>query len=934
MRRFALSGLLLLAVAVGPAAAQGPWVDPALRTLLRPSARSALDRALRSTGRADEAPPRMLADIATAERDGEATVAVFLRLHAAGDAVEVEALGGRLVAAIGDLVAAVVPLRSLPALVRSDRVRRVEAARVVEPVLDSSTSAIRADEVRQRVGQRWIGFTGDNAIVGIYDTGLDFSQPDFLDGAGETRVLGLWDQTGATVDPPEGFTFGSYCSAAEVQQAVEGQPTCSQRDRNGHGTHVAGTAAGDGSAANAGTVDFRYVGVAPEAQILVVKGGEFSFFENNIVAGLQWMKQQGEAFARPVVANLSLGGQFGPHDGTRLYEIMIDSLSGPGFVVVAAAGNDGTNRNSVPQVSDQLIHAMGLPVQDMTREFTFRVPNYARQDGSCQDFAVFNVWSEAEDRLTFTVQRPDGTSLSVAHGDSATSESAEGLIYIENALQGPHPDNGDFEGYIEVSGCSANSGSPEPGIWKILVHADIAGSGTPYHMWLYATQFGGDGAAGLTGFDNRSTVTSPGTAQRAVTVGAFVSRLCLPNATTTVCTTVSQDIGDVAYFSGTGPTRDGRLKPEIAAPGRLIVSSKSIDASFPANVTTPDGRHVALQGTSMAAPHVTGAIALLLAQQPQFTPEDVKGTLAASARRDAFSVISTVDGDPGGTPNYQWGYGKLDVYALLDAIGALQPPAILTAVVNPIEPAANLLSRSGTRVPLLQLSFGAQGSAGNPEAIDLLQVGFEYRGPQAGGVLVVLQDQNGNGAVDATDPVVGTATVTPASVDTIHVDLENARVPENGSLDLLVVIELGGAVPNGATFQLAYLPGATRSAGVESRLPNPIEQSTSAVLSQTARTTVLLEGEVFTLSENPVRSGRVIFSFAERPRRADIYTLDGRLVSDLLTRANAAGLRAQWDVTNDAREPVAAGIYLLVVDVAGQIITEKLFVAPAAGQEE
>src|SRR5690606_39321489 len=127
---------------------------------------------------------------------------------------------------------------------------------------------------------------------------------------------------------------------------------------------------------------------------------------------------------------------------------------------------------------------------------------------------------------------------------------------------------------------------------------------------------------------------------------------------------------DIAWFSSGGPTRDGRLQPEVAAPGRTVVAARSRAGAFVAGRTTPDGVHWAIDGTSMAAPHVSGAVALLLQRRPDLTPEDVKAILARTAAQDAFTARSYT-GEPPAVPNNQWGYGKLDVRAALEDLGPL-----------------------------------------------------------------------------------------------------------------------------------------------------------------------------------------------------------------------------------------------------------------------
>src|SRR5690606_11473477 len=119
----------------------------------------------------------------------------------------------------------------------------IEAARVVPVSHDTSMRAVRADGLREWTGGDWGGRAGHGVIVGIYDTGLDYLHGDFRDAAGRTRLLGLWDQTasGGGLLPPAGFGYGEYCPPASLEDG-----TCGQRNLHGHGTHVAGTAAGNG----------------------------------------------------------------------------------------------------------------------------------------------------------------------------------------------------------------------------------------------------------------------------------------------------------------------------------------------------------------------------------------------------------------------------------------------------------------------------------------------------------------------------------------------------------------------------------------------------------------------------------------------------------------------------------------------------------------
>jgi subtilisin family serine protease len=443
---------------------------------------------------------------------------VFMRIRTPAALDELRAAGVEIGAVIDDLVSARVPLSAIEQVGAMASVERVEAARAMRIENDSSMKAIHVDELRTQAGNGWTGTTGEGVIVGVYDTGIDFTHDDFRDAGGNTRLLGLWDQlTPGT--PPQGFTSGNYCSPATIQTAVatNGASGCSQRDFHGHGSHVAGSAAGDGSS-NGGASAWRYAGVAPNADLLIVNGGPGIFFENLIIDGLTWMRQEGLRLGRPVVVNLSLGGQFGAHDGTRLYERIIDALAGTGFIVVISAGNEGVNQNTTPVLTGRLIHARGTPNAQQTGLFEIDIPAYTPNADPCSgNYVNLSMWYEATDDLRIEIERPSGTTAFADRGQITTSDDPSGRIRIDNGANGPNPENGDIEVAVTLTGCGS-SGVPQSGRWKLRVTPRTTGSGLPYDMWI--TGNAGALATGATGFDNRFVVGSPGNSRRAVTVGA------------------------------------------------------------------------------------------------------------------------------------------------------------------------------------------------------------------------------------------------------------------------------------------------------------------------------------------------------------------------------------------------------------------------------
>jgi subtilisin family serine protease len=926
-------GLLVWALlaSAAPLAAQPqpgrlePVLREALRAEVRPSLRARPDL-LAAVAPPPDAPAAgaLALDVGPS---GEARVGVFLWFAGPPPTAALRALGAEVGTVTGEFATARVPLDAVEAVAALPGVRAVEAARVVRAEHDTSMRVVNVETLRTRVGDTFTGSTGAGALVAIYDSGVDLENPDFIEAGGRHRVLAVWDQT-VSGNAPAGFGYGFHCDSIAVRNRAAGvAAACPQRDFTGHGTHVAGTAAGSGRATGNNEPAYRFTGVAPGADLIVVKGGNGLFFENNIIDGLHWIRQVAAQLGRPVVVNLSLGGQFGAHDGTRLYERIIDELSGPGYIAVISAGNNGANRNTTPVLQGRLIHGRGFAVTGTTTTFELGLAEHPIAGELCAGHVTqMSVWYGAADRFRLEVERPDGTVVAASHGAQANVPHPNGRVVINNATGGADPRNGDFEGLIVIDGCGTGSGRPLPGTWRVRATPTAPGSGGPIDVWVTQSSHGSPAVPmfGGAGFDNRFVVASPGNATRAITVAAFATRMCWPSIATTgqICYVQREQIGDLARFSSGGPRRDGFAKPEIAAPGIGIGSSRSRDANYNSNLVLPDGVHVINQGTSMAAPHVTGAVAILFQARPGLTPEDAKDALRRSAVQDAFTGL-TYDVVPGGNPADWWGHGKLDVREALVAVSGEGTAVLVLDAAPAIAPAAQS-SRRGARLSLLRLRLSGDG----PEAIDVQELVFRVRGADPQARVVVGRDADGDGRLGAGDPILGAAAAAlgPEPV-TVRVQPDGLRVPAFGTAEVIVAIELSGATPHAATFDAVFVPPETRAVGVASGARSPLRFDAETVASGPAATTVLGAGEAVSISENPVRGGRVIFNFVEPPEVAAIYTPAGRRVADLA----GAAVRIEWDLRNDRGERVVPGVYLLVFRVRGELFRERLMVlTPAA----
>jgi len=921
-----LPGLLaaLSLLAAGPLAAQAPSVDPFLWRLARPDARQVAAAEARVTPPGAPLQRTPLAGVVQLRLDlrGRPAVPLLIELRDAGALAELRALGAEIGGAVGQIVTATVPLENLERLFVMQGLRRVEAAPTAHPVNDIGTQLTRADEVRVRQGSFWTGYAGQGVIVGIYDTGIDLAHEDFRHPDGSTRLLGLWDQPrGGT--PPAGFGYGNYCSPASIDGG-----TCAQRDLNGHGTHVAGTAAGSGAATGPGGEPFRFTGMAPMADLLVVNGDQAGFPVNRVIDGVNWIFQEAARLGRPAVVNLSLGVSSGPRDGTSLFEVAMDQLSGPGRIVVAASGNSGMNFSP-----DRLNHAM---LTAGAGTFAFEIQSYTPAAVSCENEIAFELWYGGTDRIRATVTRPDGSSLSGETGETVFQALPSGNIDIILPPE-PAPQNDDRRGIIWVDGCRG-AGPPQQGEWTLHFEFLTGAPSKPLHSWIVVNRLGGQPRArGTTGFDNAFQVASPASAQRVIAVGAYISRQAWTSTTGQQFTFNPGPTGNITRFSSGGPPRDGRLKPEITAPGTAIVSSRSADAAVADALLVPGRRHMVLQGTSMAAPFVTGGVAILLQRAGTLTPEEARQLLAENAIRDAFTPISYTripgDGQNVGHPNEQWGFGKLDVAAALAAASVFATVPTLQVDVLPLEPEpAPVVSARGTRLTLLRLVLRADG----PEPVDVRQLGFRVTGNDPDARLIVVRSFGQR--ITPEDALLRSA---PAALrgDTVAVTVGfgagELRIAPGDSVGLLVGLEMSGSAPQGTLFRAWFAPDLTRAEGAATGTSAQVRQPGIAIPGHPIPTTLLLPGELLVLSENPIRSGRLVLNFRNRPRSvAAVYTLSGRRVVDFLPRLTDGDRRLEWDLRNEQGGAVAPGVYVLVFDVGDRIERQRLIVhRPAGGQE-
>jgi subtilisin family serine protease len=671
-----LRSLLALLLCVPALAAQEVIERPATR----PS-RAREREALAEIARVRELglSPRSAMAVLSRDASGAITVDVFVR-GVPGVEDQLARLGARVGVRVGEWLTARVPVERLKEIRSFPGVRGVELAQRLH-YSTSTMDEIRASGVRRRVeGDEFSGATGQGTIVGIVDSGIDFRHGDFIDDlTGQSRILYLWDHDppdGATGAPPGTFSGMTFNYGIECRQAQLGRNgTCPSRDTNGHGTHVAGIAAGDGSGTMRGPPRYEYVGVAPEADLIVVRT---TLSGLSVVDGVAYIFARAEQLGKPAVVNLSLGTQFGPHDGTQGLSVIMDELSGPGRIIVAAAGNEGSNF----AVTGSL-HGESTVARGDSGVIEFLVPNYTLGSQIDDDLLLVQAFYSPQDTFTVTLQRPDGTRIDVGFNAVTTSLGAAGGVLAYNGTSAGDAILGDFESssswgsttnyFTAFIGEWLEGGTaPATGTWR-LIFRKTAGAGSGLVDAYIPVVLINTEPFFTTGATNRRLVQSPADAEWVIAVGgyhAFVSWRAFDGNDYSFNPSLLP-VNELLFFSSPGPTRDGRLKPEIVAPG-VALSSLSRDADFggDARLVSPDSAHVIVAGTSMSSPHVAGAVALMLSVYQHLTPEQARDALTRGARRDAFTS-RPFTGDANTSPNASWGFGKLDVAAAVANVRAL-----------------------------------------------------------------------------------------------------------------------------------------------------------------------------------------------------------------------------------------------------------------------
>ncbi|MFT4146155.1 MAG: S8 family peptidase [Mobilitalea sp.] len=472
-----------------------------------------------------------------------------------------------------------------------------------------------------------IELRGQQVLIGIVDTGIDYTHKAFINADGTTKIESIWDQSIQSENPPEGLYFGTEYTREQINAALSSSNPLSivpSTDEIGHGTFLAGIAAGNADIEN----DFS--GVVPDSDLVVVKlkpakkrikdfymiADDINCYqENDIMLGVKYLVDTAAKYNRPISICIGLGTSQGAHDEYGTLTSYLSSLTQlDGVAITIAAGNEGNSRHHFETL---------MPVGIDTETIELIV-------GANEPGLYLEIWGDVPN--TFSIEMITAWGENVPLITPRINERREINFIFETTIL-----NIDFQLVGSRSGAQLvvmRFQNPASGTWRIIINKVNKSLDLHINSWLPINGF----ISNDTFFVRSSpytTLTSPGNAFNPVVATAYDSQN-----------------GSLYLYASRGFTRTGQISPDLAAPGVNIIGPIQGNSYAPAS------------GTSIAAAHTAGIAAMLLEwgkvkrNVRYMDGIDVKNLLIRGADREPNKIY----------PNREDGYGTLDIYGVFDSL--------------------------------------------------------------------------------------------------------------------------------------------------------------------------------------------------------------------------------------------------------------------------
>lgn len=586
------------------------------------------------------------------------SVQCFIELSQPHAIARLKSAGVQVNARFNGFVTASVPIGALGKIADVPGVSYIDVAGRAVLATDTARSQTHVDQVLSGTGLKQ-PYDGTGVIIGMVDSGIDFTHPAFKTASGVSRIKRVYQPLDSAVTPlvigTDTLPGREYTTPGEIALLTTDDTTLM------HGTHTTGIAAG--------TRFGPYSGMAPGADLVLCSMRSDSLTFVNIANSLYYIAHYAQAEQRPCVINMSLGTQAGPHDGTGYLSRVIDDISAshPGVTVVLSAGNDGLKR---------IYNHKKFTAADNE----LRMPIFA---GLLHSESEIDAWNRTSDTVRMQLRVVDRHTGQVVYStgvisadtllsslqDTIVGEAGDTTLVLTNPVLGQYflgtvlveteinPINHKGRMYMEINTTMTNND------WRLAV-SYFGNLGTEIDTWDQSMHYVDLKIPGTTEGTDSISVGDLATTRSAISVGAYTSRTSHPSLSGDEVTDALSPYGWIAYFSSWGTDLKGDVHPFITAPGYSVVSAYNSYyhndglASQLSQRLDVDGRSYywgANSGTSMAAPCVTGIIALWLQANPELSRDDIKRIMRESAIVDSFVTLSS-------NPK-RWGNGKIDAYA-------------------------------------------------------------------------------------------------------------------------------------------------------------------------------------------------------------------------------------------------------------------------------